>query len=146
MFLSVEQVLLSFLSCALDKDIWRVQVTAVPDGPVEKCGRILSLLLCVPSMALGMGLVGQIMYSPALSAQARPWATLVHHARASGIRFRLVSRIVTRGNNPDLVAANAVDAHRALSNALPEDKWILEVVTDKAMGLGSGAGRVARSY
>ena len=61
-------------------------------------------------------------------------------------RFRLVFRIDTRGNNPELVVANAADAHCVLNNALPEDKWILEVVIDKAMGLGSGAGRVAASY
>eukprot|EP00930_Biecheleria_cincta_P017350 TRINITY_DN13823_c0_g1_i1.p1 TRINITY_DN13823_c0_g1~~TRINITY_DN13823_c0_g1_i1.p1 ORF type:complete len:3011 (-),score=468.44 TRINITY_DN13823_c0_g1_i1:78-8618(-) len=133
-------VLLSFLSYALDKNIWWVQVSEVPDGPVEEGGRILSLLLYVPAMALGMGLLGQVIYAPVLSAPAKPLTTLVHHARASGIRFRLVFRIVTRGTSPDLVAANAIDAHRVLSNALPDDHWILEVVTDKAMGLGTLAG------
>ncbi len=43
---------------------------------------------------------------------------------------RLFFRIVTRGNNPKLVAQNVYRLEQILRGALPDDAWVIEVVTD----------------
>jgi peptidoglycan/LPS O-acetylase OafA/YrhL len=47
----------------------------------------------------------------------------------------LYFRIVTRGCNPKLVARNACKIGQILSDSLPPHLWVLEVVTDNAIGL-----------
>eukprot|EP00186_Timspurckia_oligopyrenoides_P005306 CAMPEP_0182450730 /NCGR_PEP_ID=MMETSP1172-20130603/43336_1 /TAXON_ID=708627 /ORGANISM="Timspurckia oligopyrenoides, Strain CCMP3278" /LENGTH=984 /DNA_ID=CAMNT_0024648449 /DNA_START=192 /DNA_END=3146 /DNA_ORIENTATION=- len=49
--------------------------------------------------------------------------------------MRLFFRIVTRGQNPDLVRRNVESAHQVLSGYIPAHRFVLEVVTDHSIQL-----------
>lgn len=46
---------------------------------------------------------------------------------------RLFFRIVTRGNNPRLVAENVYHLEQVLRSALPDHTWVIEIVTDNEL-------------
>lgn len=96
------------------------------------------LALGVPSLL--MNVVGQIFWPAPVRRKYPTLDTLLNQSddieANDSFEGRLHVRIVTRGKNPTLVLNNAEYAVGVLRESeLPEDRWVVEVVTDNALFL-----------
>ena len=146
-----------FLSSSIGSDSQWVVLADLSGAPDALQGFLYytSWLLAVPLLALGMGLVGQVLYPCVVRPDAVPvkqqlakLAKADADADAAGdpapiapSDVKLYWRVVTRGLSPDLVAANVHSAFAVLKESgLPRERWEVEVVCDNAMGLPERTG------
>ena len=103
---------------------------------LQRVLELSSWLLVAPSVALLMGLLGQLFFPPCVHVPTPPIPKTNPTEHELSELPVLFWRIVTRGLQPDLVAANVCDAFAVLNECgLPSSRWAVEVVTDNAMDL-----------
>ncbi|KAK3288881.1 hypothetical protein CYMTET_3660 [Cymbomonas tetramitiformis] len=91
------------------------------------------IMLCLPNSILNT--IGQLLW-PACVTRNVPSIEYMLGLRKD---FKLYFRIVTRGNNPNLVRSNADEVAEVLSKCLPREMWEVEVATDNPLDLAARA-------
>jgi hypothetical protein len=93
----------------------------------------IKLFAVIAAPALLFNIIGQTFWPPPRRVKVPP---LDEHAEEEALKARLFFRIVTRGNNPNLVLQNAIEVVEVLrQTALPDDQWVVEVATDNDLHL-----------
>jgi hypothetical protein len=135
---------------SLSEQEWVVVADITSMSAVQTVLQILSWLLLVPMPALIQGLLGHIIFPAVIQPTVENITTQLKRKADAALEvgtpaflpanasvddhtppFRMYWRIVTRGNNPNLVSDNVSEATRVLLlSKLPPCMWVVEVVTD----------------
>jgi len=133
-------------------DPWVNIADATNTGAFASFLTYFSWVLLLPAPCLLQCLLGFMIY-PAVTEAARKQESIAEQLQAEAQMrpqslaarslFKIHFRIVTRGNNPNLVLSNCQDALKVLqSSGLPESRFKVDVVTDNRIEILSEVPQV----